>query len=194
MRLFIELLFKAFLLCIICTQTNAQQNAAEKKPSSFHSYNSVQLLNGNTTTTISLHSVNGMQWDKFFAGIGVGFDYYYHTTLPLFAEVRYDVVGITRKLQAFVNGGVHFPFSTLNRKFEYKTGDYKTGKLIAAGLDYYIPVKKDAVIFGVAYSRKQVIQMADNNVWNPVTNSIQNIPVKDDYRLNRIWIKLGWVF
>jgi hypothetical protein len=194
MKSSVKFSFTWLLLCQVCSTVMAQQKSKVKQAAVFHSFNSVQLLNGNTTTAVALHSVNGLQWNKFFAGIGTGFDYYYHTTVPLFAEARYDVTGSSRKLQVFVNAGIHFPFSTLNKKFEYKTGDYKTGRLLAAGIDYFIPVKKDALVIGVAYSHKQVIQMIDNNIWNPVLNRVDNIPIKDDYKLNRIWIKFGWVF
>ena len=62
----------------------AQTPAVKKKSNSFknfHSYNSVQLLTGSSTTSASLHSVNGFSKGKFFGGIGTGFDYYYKTSV-----------------------------------------------------------------------------------------------------------------
>ena len=177
-----------------CISVHAQPVDKILRQIKFHSFNSVQLLNGNTTTSAAIHSVNGFQFGKFFTGIGMGFDYYYHTSVPAFIEARYDIAGSKRRLQAFVNGGLHFSFSSLNKKQEYKTGPYKNGRLLAAGLDYFIPVKNEALIIGLGYSQKQVIQMVDNNVWNPVLNRVDNIPIKDDYQFNRVWIKLGWMF
>lgn len=187
---------KSLLLCcllLILFRNNSTAQAAAKS-STLHSFNSVQLLNGGSTVSASIHSVNGLQWNKFFAGIGVGFDYYYHTSIPVFVEGRYDIIGEKRKLQAFVNAGMHVPFSNVNQQAKFKTGDFKIGKLLAGGIDYLIPIKTDALIFGVAYSQKQSIQMVNNNIWNPALNRFENVPIKEDYEFNRIWIKLGWVF
>ena len=120
----------------------------------FHSFNTVQVLNGSTTISLAVNTVNGLQFGKLFCGIGVGFDYYYHTTVPLFLEARLDLVKGKGKLQLFGNGGLSFPFSSQNKNFEFKKGPYKTGSLFGIGLDYLAPVKKDAVILGVAFSNK----------------------------------------
>jgi hypothetical protein len=47
---------------------------------------------------------------------------------------------------------------------------------------------------GLAFSQKKLTQLVDNNVWNPVLNRIDNIPAKEVYEFNRIWMKIGWVF
>jgi hypothetical protein len=166
--------------------------AASKFP--FHSFNSVQIINGSTIATVSLHSVNGFQLGKFFTGVGAGIDFYYHTTVPVFIEGRYDLFGTKRKLQCFADAGLQFPFAAMNKKLEYKTGSYNTGSMFAAGVDYFIPQKSSAIVLGIASSSKQVIQIADNNIWNPLLNRTENIPTKDVYQFNRIWIKIGLVF
>lgn len=160
----------------------------------FHSFNTIQVLNGKTTTSLAINTVNGFQFGKLFTGIGTGFDYYYHTSVPLFFEGRLDVAKPKGKLQLFANGGISFPFSAQNKNWEFKTGPYKAGSLYAAGLDYLVPVKKDAFVLGVSFSNKQIIQMVDNNVWNPMLNRLDNIPIKDKYSLNRIAIRVGWMF
>ncbi|MEO5891784.1 MAG: hypothetical protein ABIQ31_16170 [Ferruginibacter sp.] len=160
----------------------------------FHSFNTVHILNGSTITSLAINSVNGFQFKKIFAGIGTGFDYYYHVTVPLFIEARIDVLETKGKLQLFGNGGLNFPFAVQNRKFETNTGDYKTGSLYGAGVDYLIPAKTEAFIIGIAFSNKQVIQRTGNTVWNPVLNRSENIPIKNIYSLNRIAIRLGWMF
>ena len=143
---------------------------------------------------IAINTVNGFQFNKLFTGIGTGFDYYYHTSVPLFLEARLNLAERKGKLQLFGNGGLSFPFSSRNKRLEFKTGPYKTGGLYGGGLDYLIPVKKEAVIVGVAFSNKQVIQMVDNNIWNPMLNRVENIPIKDKYSLNRIAIRIGYMF
>lgn len=166
----------------------------QKKQPVFHSFNSVQALMGKTNNAFAVHSVNGFQWNKLFAGAGIGFDYYYHTSVPLFLELRHDITNTDRKIQVFVNGGWHLPFGNMNKIDPGKTGDFKPGRLLAAGFDYYIPLKKDAIVLGLAYSQKKVTQMVDNNIWNPSINRVENVPLKEVYEFNRVWIKIGWVF
>jgi hypothetical protein len=183
-----------FTIVVMLLQTTALAQPGRKIPLPFHSFNSVQVLMGKSNNSFAVHSVNGVQVKKTFVGIGVGFDYYYHRSVPLFLELRHDISRGERKLQAFVNAGIHIPFANINKIDPGKTGDFKPGRLLAAGLDYYIPFKKDAVVLGLAYSQKKVTQMVDNNIWNPSLNRIDNVPVKEVYEFNRIWLKIGWAF
>lgn len=188
---------KIFIVLLASLLVNSQLFSQLNKSAPsylFHSYNSVQLLNGGSTVSASVHSVNGWQKGKLFAGVGAGFDYYYHRSVPLFLEARYNLLGTQRKLQLYANGGIHIPYGNKNTKETWKAGDFKTGRLLATGIDYFIPIKKDALIVGVAYSQKTIIQMVDNNIWNPILNRIENEPIKEAYEFNRVWIKLGWVF
>ncbi len=182
--------------CVLALQVNLKAQIAPGKGMkyTFNSYNSLQLVNGKSSVSAAVHSVNGFQTGKLFAGIGTGFDYYYHTSVPLFLEARYNLFGTGRVLQGFVNGGIHIPFGNTNKREPWKTGDFKAGRLLAAGIDYYVPLKKDAVIIGVAYSQKRITQMVNSVVWNPELNRTENVPVKEDYEFNRIWLKIGWVF
>jgi hypothetical protein len=189
----------SILVWVLITATcklEAQDTVISKhnKFNHFHSFNTLHILNGSTTTSLAITTVNGFQFGKFFSGIGVGFDYYYHTSVPLFIEARIDLAKRKGKLQLFADGGLNFPFSGKNKKLEYKPGPYKTGSLFGAGVDYLVPVKNEAVIIGVAFSNKQVIQMVENNVWNPALNRVENIPIKDNYSLNRIAIRIGYMF
>ena len=156
--------------------------------SKFHSYNTVQLLNGSSSTSVAIASVNGFQFNHFFTGIGVGYDYYFRRTVPFFAEVRYDIGSNKRKLQLFADFGANFLVDKNNGSQNNKTGRYWS-----TGFDYYIPIRKDAFTIGLGYSSKQVIYFGDNFLVLPV-EGWQNVPIKYDYSLNRIAIRFGWVF
>lgn len=187
-----------FILAFACTITfvQAQDRATKSNLSKnkFQSFNTVQIPNGSSTTSLAINTVNGFQFGKLFTGIGTGFDYYYHTSVPLFLEARFNLIDRENKLQLFSNGGLSIPFSTQNKKFEYNAGPYKTGSTYGGGFDYLITSGSQAFVLGVAFSNKQVIQMVNNYLWNPVLNKWENIPTKDIYSLNRIAIRLGWMF
>lgn len=175
---------------------NAQTPSASGSHSQpvFHSFNTIQLLNGSSATSIAINSVNGFQFSRLFAGVGIGFDYYFHTTIPLFAEARYELLSRKNKLQLFANGGVSFPFSGQDDKTWNRTGHYNTGSLYGAGIDYLLPVKSKAMILGIAFSNKQVIQMLDNNIWNLMLDRVENEPIREKYALNRIALRVGLRF
>ena len=181
-----------FLFLIHASGQDQDKTDAARK--SFHSLNTLQVLNGSTTTSVAINTVNGFQVKRFFAGIGTGFDYYYHVTVPLFLETRFNLAEGRGKLQVLANGGVSFPFASQNKNLESKLVTYEAGGAYGAGIDYLLPFKTEALIIGVAYSGKQVIHMVENNVWNPVLNRIENMPIKDKYSLNRIALRAGWMF
>ncbi|MEO7767719.1 MAG: hypothetical protein ABIS01_09845 [Ferruginibacter sp.] len=174
----------------------AQENGKKRNGwmNKFQSFNTLQVLNGSTTTSLAVNTVNGFQFGKIFTGIGTGFDYYYHRSVPLFIEARLDLLKRKGKLQLFSNGGLSFPFSSQNKNLEYNAGTYKTSGMYGAGLDYLAMVKKEAIILGVGFSNKTVLQTRDSYVWNPITNVSEITPIKDEYSLNRISIRIGWMF
>ena len=183
-------LFVLIGLCVIVTGGAVAQisNKSQNPPGKFHSYNTVQLLNGSTSTSAAVSSVNGFQFNRFFTGIGVGYDYYFRRTIPLFAEVRYNVLGNKRTLQLFADYGANFLVDKNNG-----TQSSKTGRYWSTGFDYFIPVQKDAFTIGLGYSSKQVVYFGDNFLMLPVVGW-QNVPIKYDYLLNRVAIRFGWVF
>src|SRR3977135_1033301 len=54
---------------------------------SFRSLNFVGLLEGETGSAFQLQTINGLQRNGWFAGIGTGLDYYRYRSIPLFFSV-----------------------------------------------------------------------------------------------------------
>ena len=79
--------FLVLLLISISILSSAQKKTCNLK---FHSVNSLSFLNGENEVSAGLQSVNGLQRGNFFAGVGVGLDYYIHRSVPLFADLRYE--------------------------------------------------------------------------------------------------------
>jgi hypothetical protein len=182
-------------LVIVCLSCGISFYAVGQVQSrDFRSFNTVQQLYGQSTVSVAAHSVNGCQFNRFFAGVGTGVDFYYFNTVPLFAEFRYSLSPTGKTLQVYANAGTHIPFGNHNRRVSQKPGNFSPGILLGAGIDYLVPVKSNAFIAGIGYSKKQVAQEVENNVWDPATSRINNIPIKDRYDLNRLYIKIGWVF
>lgn len=183
------------MIALFAKSMVAQESGADRKfINRFHSFNTVQLLNGSSRTSAALTTVNGLQFNRFFTGIGVGYDYYFHTSVPLFGELRYNLLERKGRLQLFGNGGVNFVTSLSTNKAENNIGEYKAGATYGGGIDYLVMSKRQAFIIGASFSNKQYYQLVDYYVYNPVENMIENYPRKDHYSLNRIAIRIGWMF
>ena len=54
----------------------------------FHSINMAGIIKGEKSSYIQLQTINGVAFNKWFAGAGMGLDYYTFRTIPLFLDVR----------------------------------------------------------------------------------------------------------
>jgi hypothetical protein len=184
---------KRLLVTIISVSCVTAAIAQVPERPAFHSINTIQLMTGSTTTSFALNSVNGFEFNRNFVGLGTGFDYYYQTTVPLFVELRYTLLKSKNTLQAFGQAGVHFPLSS-NKDESGGASTYEKGNLWGAGLDYIFPMDGGSLSLGAGFSYKQFIQIQENNVWDPVLQRIENMPIKKEYSTNRIACRVGWIF
>ncbi len=84
---------KRIIISVICCfcMCSVLAQVGKKKVYQFHSINSLGLINGNNGVSAAMQTVNGFTKGPWFAGIGLGLDYYQYRTVPVFADVRYDV-------------------------------------------------------------------------------------------------------
>src|SRR5687768_648308 len=101
---------KKYMVALLCTLITVSLDAQEAsgKKYKFHSINSVVLVNGNNAISAALQTVNGFQKGPWFAGVGLGLDYYLYRTVPLFADVRYEFGKNKNKFFVYGDAGMHF--------------------------------------------------------------------------------------
>lgn len=109
-----RLLFFALFICL-SGLVSAQQKT-KTCPWQFHSINNVGLLEGQTGSAFQLQSINGMQYKSWYAGIGLGLDFYRYRTIPLFLDIRKEFGSGSNKFFAYADGGVNFVWLTDNEK------------------------------------------------------------------------------
>jgi hypothetical protein len=164
----------------------------------FHSINSLGLVNGSNDVSALLQSVNGFQKKNWFLGIGVGLDYYYFRTVPVFADARYSFGKKKNKLFVYADGGINIDWVE-----EYAPGqiviwdgsgsnnEFFNGIYTDAGFGYLIKMKKEnALQLSLGYSHKSLKE--ENTYLDWRTQKSQTDINK--YKLNRILLKLGWQF
>ena len=127
-------LFFSITLFIFCLQATAQKNSYR-----FQSNMQFGLLEGEQGSAFQLQTINGVQHKTWFAGLGVGLDYYHTRSIPLFLNVRKEIFKGEKTPFVYASGGYHFPWLRAEDKDWYIT-ETKGGLYFDAGIGYQVPV------------------------------------------------------
>ena len=185
-----------FICIILCTaaELSAQQKTLPDRWQ-FHSVNNVGLLEGQTGSSFQLQTINGAQYRSWFAGIGLGLDFYRYRTIPLFLDVRREFGRSTNKLIVYADIGINFCWLTDNEKTTYLANDkFNKGLYADFGLGYKIGLgKTNNLLLTIGYSLKKLKETYET----PEYYYPPNYPPDKEqinYHLNRLSIKIGWEF
>ena len=158
---------------------------------SFSSINQIGLLEGSSRTSYQLQSINGLRYNTWFAGIGVGLDRYRFTTVPVFFDLRKD---FTKKPNtAFFYGdlGVHLPWVRKNEKEFFADAKYNRGLYYDMGLGYNVDLgNKRALLFSGGISLKKIRETRNYTVvcvMGPCPEQTEHY----DFSLKRFSVKAG---
>ena len=176
-------LFLLIIMVLSLEKSMAQTKAAVR----FNSYNSLGILVGKSPAAFTAQTVNGLQFKKWFAGVGFGIDNYSMKTLPLFVDVKREFTFKKAKFFLYADAGSHFV--TTKNKVERESYSYNTrGKLyLDAGLGFKISTsKKNSIFLTAGNSFKKITQT--ESLTNP------SYPSKNEtvYKLSTISFRLGY--
>ncbi len=182
-------------------------SSAQQKPLSsqwqFHSINNVGLLEGETGSAFQLQTINGAQYKSWFAGAGLGLDFYRIRSIPLFADIRKEFGKGNNKLIVYADMGVNFSWATDQQKTSYVQNDkFNNGFYSDLGLGYKVAAgKKNAVLLSVGYSFKKSVESYYDQMFFYGPGLIYTLTMQTDgsrekinYSLNRLALKIGWEF
>jgi len=187
------------LLILTCVKVFSQSQSLQTnhKNTRFQSYNTISLLTGQQTVSGGIQSVNGIEWNNFFAGIGLGLDFYRVGTTPLFLDIR-KLFGKDKR-QFFVYGdlGYQFPWPGNGIYYDgFNDGPNLSGGLYTdIGLGYLVGIgKNDALILSAGYTYKT---LTETMITYPLC--LPGVPcepgkVENTYKFNRLSFKIGWRF
>lgn len=180
--------------CLLLTLFVFLQPAPAQQRPDFHSQNYIGVLEGATSSSFQLQTINGVRYRNWFGGAGIGLDYYYYRTVPLFLSLtRYTGSG-NNGFFFSIDGGINFYWGYRDKygmnptgtEGEFSPGLYYTG---SAGYRIRLPDSKDAVMFNIGYSVKHLNETRGGACINPPCYFDRY-----DYRLNRLSLRLGWSF
>lgn len=181
----------SFFFCMLLC--NAQQHTNAKQKFRYHLLTSAGLAMGEAGGKAVVQAVNGLAYKQFFAGIGVGLDYYKFKTMPLFADLRMSL-DKQQQLFVYVNGGYHYPLNT-NKKTDLP---YITTETFKGSVYYDAGIGARAfnhhwyrLLVSVGFSQKRIehVQGYTYSWNNPITKEYIHTY---HYTLNRFTAKLTW--
>lgn len=152
------------------------------------------LLEGADGPSWNIQTVNGFYLKSWFAGIGVGLDYYNMRTIPLFFDFRKEIFKKNRTPFLYADAGIHFDWLKKKEKPGWGTSDYTRGFYYDFGAGYKLGFgKRDAVLVSAGYTLKRL--------WEERIYPIQCVtapcnPNQEyyDFSFKRLTFKVGWQF
>lgn len=180
---------------ITCVAVGMILSASAQDKIKFNSINSGGIILGEQNTYGSIQTVNGLRLNKWFAGIGTGYDFYYYSSVPLFIDGRRY---LGRKSRSFLYGdmGYNFPgkYKPKNEVPVYTSYNFSGGIYtdIGAGVGFLLK-STTSVFIAAGYSYKNLsnkVGFVIPCINPPCPQSVENY----DYDFNRILIKAGIIF
>jgi hypothetical protein len=191
-----QLLQPVVLFCLVLFTISASAQDAVKIMAhkfSFTSYNSAGILLGQSNPQLSLQSVNGVQYGPWFAGVGVGLDYYYMRSVPVFIDLRRLIIP-KKNLYLYADAGVNYPYLKKPKEEEmWYNAEHQQGLYLDGGLGYLFSAEKQTGFFSIGYSTKRLRETIEHAyIWGPPDRPVQKDNLR--YQFNRVIVKAGLRF
>jgi hypothetical protein len=159
----------------------------------FRSLNVAGAAIGVSQPKLLFQSVNGVKYQEWFAGIGIGLDEYEIKSLPLFLDIRMD---FGEKKKGFIYGDIGYNFFLEDKlenfiypgmKTTWKGGIYSD---VGVGLRTVF-IKKVNMIFSLGHSYKNMKKTEVTKICLMVPPCYEDIS-RERYNYGRLNLKVGW--
>ena len=182
-----------FVLLLAIDKLHAQNKLQPTNAFNFHSINQVGLLNGEKGTAFHLQTINGVQYKRIFAGIGVGLDYYQYRSFPVFVDTRYYFGKNNRGLFAFADGGLNYVWDKTPADYYKQTFNPKFYG--GFGIGYAAGLKNGmAFLVNAGYSYKAVKMKQEFISYCPFNGPCDIGTENYNFQYNRLLFQVGWMF
>lgn len=169
-----------------------QFNAMAQSKIQFRSINQFGVLVGASENAIQLHSINGVGYKTFSAGIGVGFDNYYFKTIPFFLDLRKNLSPKEHTPFIYADIGYNFPKDKKEIPNQWVRSEYSGGMYYDVGVGYQIPLAgRLALNMSLGYAYKNMKETRVYSMWGSPADTRREY---FDYAFRNATIKLGLSF
>jgi len=184
-------------IIIVCSMNCFAQQQKQNAIANLYSINNVGLIEGEAGSAFQLETINGLKYKSWFAGVGLGLDFYRIRTVPLFAHIRKEFGKTVNRFFLFGDAGIDFGWRTDKETKQFPVNDkLKNGFYAQAGAGYTFRLSPvNNLSFSLGYSYKTLTEFGSNYTY--IGYGAEAMPVKDSkisYHLNRFVIKAGFEF
>ena len=145
-------------------------------------------LIGGSFNSWGLQVVNGVAYKTWFAGIGIGTDQYYYRSIPVFLDLRKNILDRKNTPFVYFDIGTNPPLDRSDST-PWEKNNYSGGLYLDMGIGYSWNLEGNAqLLLSLGYSRKQIIENR-TYVW-----AMDDVRDRYHYTFRRVFFKLGFSF
>jgi hypothetical protein len=184
-----------FILLTMVKYGYSQKEVKSENNVHFSSVVNAGLLSGQNGESFSIQTANGINYKSWFAGVGVGVDYYGERSVPLFIDVNKTFLDKAQSPFIYVHGGLNLPWLNERQKSNNNYVDAKPGSYFDAGAGVKIKINSNQkILLSLGYSQKvskgrEEVQRWPIGVFQPVTTTEKYVNT-----FNRLILKVGFQF
>ncbi len=187
-------------LIIIAILTFVKSVDAQDFNPQYSGHFNVGVLYGSNKTRVQIETIHGIEFDRWFAGIGAAIDDYYQQSIPAFIDVRGAI--FKRKKTPFVYAEAGANILNKGTETEYSKTEYKSGLFCEGGLGYKIDLaNKTTLNFACGFSYKDHVENLYYKMYygpapyyHPIPEGEWSRRNHNKYTLQRIVMKIGIQF
>ena len=184
-----------FTVCTLIVATGFCQKTKAPEKVKFRSINQVGLISGSNGESALIQTINGVAKNRWSAGIGTGIDFYAERGVPLFLDVRRDILDKKSTPFFYADGGVNFPWLNFIQREQRNTFSTSAGLYYDLGAGWKIKTDENKmIVVSAGYTFKQSKGKGPSYTYNPVTGIGHETTQYQDFRYRRFVLKLGIQF
>lgn len=184
-----KILFISFFLGL-SSVVLAQDTVNSKAKPVFQSVNNVGMIEGEAGSAFQIQTINGIKFNSVFVGLGVGLDYYVLRSIPLFVDVRKDILTTEKTPFIYGEAGLNLPWA--GNSYDW-ISDTDPGWFYDVGVGFRIPAKSSAFLISAGYSFKSYSHEEKFSTWCIFQPCPENVN-QFDFKLRRLSVKAGFSF
>jgi hypothetical protein len=184
---------KHLLIIILFSIFLSFSSTGQDVKAKYSTVNQVGLLSGAKGDWLTVQTINGVKKQKWFAGAGVGLDYYNVRTIPLFLDVRRYMLNKKNTPFAYADAGINFLWLNDSQKAEKSFPTSSPGLFYDLGIGWKLSGKNNGgFILSAGYTFKQVKEKVKYMWWPAPTPQLEAENYERyNYLYRRIVVKVG---
>ena len=168
----------------------------QKNPKpAFTSINQVGIGWGATGDNLQLQTINGVSYKTYSVGLGIGLDYYWERTVPIFVDLRKNIFSKKQTPFVYADLGISIPWVKTDKENTWSKSEYENGSYMDIGIGYKIPINKKLFAnLSFGYSQKKLDEERINEIGVFDSPYRGNNSENYSYTLRRFSLKAGLSF